>query len=332
MKKAAKKAASTSSKTADVVGQIDALRAAGNAGTLRLPGRRTLAVTSLDRVLFPDTGHTKGDVMRYYAQVAPVLLPLIKDRPLVFKRYPEGIGGFSFFQQNAPDDVPAGVRVETIVNDRGERQRRFVGGDLATLLYSVQIGNISVDPWHERVQSLDYADYTILDLDPMPKAGFKRVVQVARWIRELLDELGLAGAAKTSGSTGIHIHVPLPPRTTDETSRLLAEAIATRVSQEHPREATVERRVKARDEKQVYVDWLQNVKAKTVAGPYAVRAKPKATVSTPIAWDELTEGLDPSRFTIDTVPDRLARLGDLWGPAMKRRNSLTRALKALARG
>jgi len=261
-----------------------------------------------------------------------VLLPLIKDRPLVFKRFPEGIGGFSFFQQNAPDEVPEGVRVETIVSDRGEEQRRFVGGDLATLLYSVQIGNISVDPWHERVQSLDYADYTILDLDPMPKAGFRRVVQVARWIRELLDELGLAGAAKTSGSEGIHIYVPLPPRTTDETSRLLAEAIATRVARAHPREATVERAVKARDAAHVYVDWLQNVKAKTVAGPYAVRAKPKATVSTPIAWDELTEDLDPSRFTIETVPERLARRGDLWGPAMKKRNSLTRALAALRKG
>ena len=308
----------------DVVRQVDAIVEAGGVGTLRLPGRRTLEVTSLDKVFFPKTGHTKGDVMRYYAQVAPALLPLVKDRPLVFKRFPNGVGGPSFFQQNAPDDVPAGVRVETIHNDLGEAQRRFIGGDLATLLYSVQIGNISVDPWHERVKTLDYADYMILDLDPGDKASFRRVVQVARWVKEALDEYGLKGAPKTSGSTGIHIYVPLPPRTTDETSRLVGEIIATQVATAHPREATVERSVKARAADQVYVDYLQNIKAKTVAAAYAVRAKPLATVSTPLAWDELTDDLDATRFTIDTVPERLARLGDLWGPAMRVRNSLAK--------
>ena len=317
--KTAKRAAS-----GDVVRQIDAIAEAGGGGTLRLPGRRTLEVTSLDKVFFPKTGHTKGDVMRYYAQVAPALLPLVKDRPLVFKRFPNGVGGPSFFQQNAPEDVPAGVRVETIHNDQGEAQRRFIGGDLATLLYSVQIGNISVDPWHERVKTLDYADYMILDLDPGDKASFRRVVQVARWVKEALDEYGLEGAAKTSGSTGIHIYVPLPPRTTDETSRLVGEIIATQVAAAHPREATVERSVKARAADQVYVDYLQNIKAKTVAAAYAVRAKPLATVSTPLAWDELTDDLDATAFTIDTVPERLARVGDLWGPGMRVRNSLAK--------
>jgi bifunctional non-homologous end joining protein LigD len=315
-----------------VAQQIEARQAASGAGTLRVTSRSTLDVTSLGKVFFPETGHTKGDVMRYYARVAGVLLPLIADRPLVLKRYPNGVAGPSFYQQNAPDEVPPAVRTEIITSDKGERQSRFVGGDLATLLYTVQIGNISVDPWHSRVQSLDFADYMVLDLDPGDDATFQRVVDVARWVRDELDALGLHGALKTSGSTGLHIYVPLPPKTTDETSRDLAEVIASRVASAHPKEATVERSVKARARGTIYVDWLQNVKGKTVAGPYALRARPRATVSTPLHWEELDDRLDPLDFTIDSVPDRIAREGDLWGPAMKRRNSFGRLLSQLGKG
>ena len=318
--------------SAGVVQQIETLRAASGEGTLRLSNRSTLGVTSLGKVFFPETGQTKGDVMRYYARVAGVLLPLIADRPLVLKRYPNGVNGPSFYQQNAPDEVPEGVRTETITSDKGERQSRFIGGDLTTLLYTVQIGNISVDPWHSRVQSLDFADYMILDLDPGDDATFQRVVDVARWVRDELDALGLHGALKTSGSSGHHIYVPLPPKTTDETSRDLAEVIASRVASAHPKEATVERSVKARARGTIYVDWLQNVKGKTVAGPYAVRARPRATVSTPLHWDELDDSLDPLDFTIDSVPERIAREGDLWGPAMKRGNSFGRLLSQLGKG
>ena len=338
-KPASRKAAATKpvakgagARWAGVVQQVEALQAASGAGTLRLTSRSALDVTSLGKVFFPETGQTKGDVMRYYARVAGVLLPLIEDRPLVLKRYPNGVNGPSFYQQNAPDEVPAGVRTETITSDKGERQSRFIGGDLTTLLYTVQIGNISVDPWHSRVQSLDFADYMILDLDPGDGATFQRVVDVARWVRDELDGLGLHGALKTSGSSGLHIYVPLPPKTTDETSRDLAEVIASRVAAAHPKEATVERSVKARARGTIYVDWLQNVKGKTVAGPYAVRARPRATVSTPLHWEELDDRLDPLDFTIDSVPVRIAREGDLWGPAMKRRNSFGRLLSQLGKG
>ena len=318
--------------SAGVVQQIESLRAGSGAGTLRLSSRSTLDVTSLGKVFFPETGQTKGDIMRYYARVAGTLLPLIQDRPLVLKRYPNGVNGPSFYQQNAPDEVPAGVRTGMITSDKGERQSRFIGGDLTTLLYTVQIGNISVDPWHSRVQSLDFADYMILDLDPGDDATFERVVDVARWVRDEIDALGLHGALKTSGSSGLHIYVPLPPKTTDETSRDLAEVIASRVAGAHPKEATVERSVKARARGTIYVDWLQNVKGKTVAGPYAVRARPRATVSTPLHWDELDESLDPLDFTIESVPERIAQEGDLWGPAMKRRNSFGRLLSQLGKG
>jgi len=285
-------------------------------------------VSSLGKVFFPKDGFTKGDLMRFYATVAPYMLPAIKDRPLVLKRFPNGISGPSFYQQKAPDEAPDAVRVETIRNEENIEQRRLVGGDLATLLYTVQLGAVSVDPWHGRVGALDRADYTILDLDPGPRTTFARVVEVARWVKAEMDDLGLQGIAKTSGSSGIHIFIPLPPDTPEEAALLVAQFIATRVAEGHPREATIERSVKARPPAAVYVDYLQNIRAKTVAGVYAVRARPGATVSTPLRWQELTSSLDPRDFTVETVPKRLERLGDLWGPVMSRPNSLRGVLAA----
>jgi bifunctional non-homologous end joining protein LigD len=168
--------------SAVIIRQLDEIEhEAGGDGELTI-GRTRLRVTSLDKVFFPKKKYTKGDLMRYYVDVSKALLPVIKDRPLVLKRYPNGVTGGGFFQQKAPDDAPPGVRVETIVNDQGEQQRRLVGDGLITLLYTVQIGSVSVDPWHSRVQSLDYADYSFIDLDPGPRAGFKRVIAVARWV------------------------------------------------------------------------------------------------------------------------------------------------------
>jgi bifunctional non-homologous end joining protein LigD len=331
-KRAAKRAARSDDAADAIVGQLDEIESAGGAGTLVFGRARSLEVSSLGKVFFPGDGHTKGDVMRFYARVSPYLLPAIADRPLVLKRFPNGITGPSFYQQNAPDEAPDVVRVETIRNEKNVEQRRFIGGDLPTLLYTIQLGAISVDPWHGRVGALEYADYTILDLDPGPRATFARVVEVAHWVHEELEVLGLEGAAKTSGSRGIHIHVPLPSRTSEETALLVAQLIATRVSEAHPSEATIERSVKARPPAAVYVDYLQNIRAKTVAGVYSVRAKPGATVSTPLRWTELVPTLDPRSFTIDTVPQRVNRLGDLWAVVKQRKNSLQGVLDAASTG
>ena len=293
-----------------------------------LESGKTLDVSSLGKVFFPGDGVTKGDLMRYYTRVSPYLLPAVADRPLVLKRFPNGITGPSFYQQNAPDEAPDVVRIETIRNEKNVEQRRIIAGDLATLLYTVQLGAISVDPWHARVGALEYADYTILDLDPGPRATFARVVEVALMVREELESLGLTGAVKTSGSRGLHVYVPLPPRTPDETALLVAQIVATRVASAHPREATIERSVKARPPAAVYVDYLQNIRGKTVAGVYSVRAKPGATVSTPLRWTEVVPSLDPRRFTIGTMPDRLRRMGDLWAPTLRSGNSLQGLLGA----
>lgn len=316
----------------DLTAELEDIERNGGDGTLRVARAQTLDVSRLDRMFFPEAGYTKGDLMRYYARVAPVLLPVMANRPLVLKRSPAGVQGQTFFQQNAPKDAPRTVHVAAITSEAGTVHRRIVGGTLATLLYTVQLGCISVDPWHSRLRSLDFADYAMLDLDPGPEAPFKRVVEVAQWIKDALDAASLTAAIKTSGSRGLHIVVPLPPRTSYDVALLLAQRLATAVSQAHPTAATIERSLKARPSGSVYVDYLQNARGKSLAAAYCVRARPLATVSTPLEWSELTPDLDPGRFTIATVPKRIEALGDLWHTAMHRRNAPRIVLAVLGRG
>ena len=305
-----------------IVGQLSAIEDAGGDGTLDFGGGKTLKISNLDKVFFPKEKYTKGDVMRYYTRITDFILPTIQDRPLVLKRFPNGINGESFYQQKASETTPPEVRVEEIETDGGEKQRRFIGGDLLTLLYTIQLGAISVDPWHARVGSLEYADYTIIDLDPGSRANFARVVQIARWAKEVIDGFGLHAAVKTSGSTGLHIYLPLPPKTPNEAATLVAQMIATKLADAHPKEATIERSVKARGAATVYVDYLQNIQGKTVAGPYCVRAKPGATVSTPLKWTELRDDLDPHDFHLGNAVERFEKVGDIWNEAMRKKNSL----------
>ena len=301
-------------------------------GSLVLPGGASLSVTSLGRVVLPRgkgmPAVTKGDLLRYYVHIAPVLLPAVADRPLVLKRYHTAEGGRArqtFYQQHAPTTVPDGIRV-AVVGD-GEK-RRFIAGDLTTLLYVVQLGAISIDPWHARVGSPDTPDYAIIDLDPGPGVGFPAVVDCARWVKDELDRLRLHALAKTSGASGMHIVIPMPEGVPGDAARLLAEVVAVRVAAQHPRLATVVRSVRARPKGSIYVDYLQNIRGKTVASVYSARAEPGATVSTPLRWDEVTEGLDPRAFTIATLPARVGEVGDLWAAAMKKGNSLDQLLRA----
>lgn len=304
-----------------VVDQLRENAEAANA-TIEIDSRTKLAVTNLGKVFFPAAKLTKGRLMEYYAEISPYLLPALEDRPLVLKRYPNGIKADAFYQQKAPDKVPPGIRVEEVADEGITTQSRLIGGGLATLLYIAQLGAISTDPWHSRVQSIADADYSIIDLDPGPKATFKRVVQVARWVKEVLDEFGLHAIPKTSGASGIHIVLPLPAGASYAVSVTLAELVARRVNEEHPRETTVHRWVKSRPPAAVYVDYLQNIRGKTVASVYSVRAEPHASVSTPLKWSELTEDLSPRDFTILNVPARVKRMGDLWATGMKKTNQL----------
>ena len=310
----------------DLIGAIAELEESRGGGTLNLGGEQRLEVSNLDKRFFPKPGYTKGDLLAYYASVSPFLLPAIADRALVMKRFPHGVNGSSFYQQRAPENPPGDVRVEPVADEGLKTQDRLVGGDLATLLYVVQLGAISIDPWHSRVQSMTDADYAIVDLDPGPRASFKRVVDVALWVGEELDRLGLHGVPKTSGSSGMHIVLPLAPETPNDTARLVAEIVATRVAERHPRETTVTRWVQSRPTSAVYVDFLQNIRGKTVASVYSARATPDATVSTPLRWNELTPALDPRDFTIESMGARLRETGDLWREGMRRTNDPRRLL------
>jgi bifunctional non-homologous end joining protein LigD len=326
----AKGAASGGSAYRDVLVQLEAIEADKGSGTVDLPDGSSLRVTSLGKPYFSNPTITKGALMRYYVQVAPALLPALADRPMVLKRMPEGIDGETFFQQRPPSGAPDVMRTAEVPTEDGS-QPRVIGGDLGTTMSLVQFGVISMDPWHSRIDSLDVPDYVFLDLDPGPRAEFTRVVEVALAVHEELQALGLHGVPRTSGSRGMHIALPLPPGLTYDAALVLAQIVATRVADAHRGMATVERTVKQRAADAVYVDYLQNVRGKSIASVYSARARRGATVATPLAWDEVTPKLDLTAFTIETVPERLEEVGDLWGAGMKRLNTM-RAITRLAGG
>ena len=302
---------------ASVTDQLRTLEDARRDGTIDLPDGRRLGVTNLHKIFWPKPKLTKGDLLRYYAEVSSFILPAVADRPLVMKRFPNGVGGMAFYQQRSRlEKPPAGVRIEMLPDELDPISepdaRRFVGGSLITLLYMTQIAAISQDPWFSRVQSPLDADYVALDLDPGDDTPFSRVLDVARWVHDELETLRVPGVPKTSGSSGLHVYIPLPPGTSYESGMLFCQIVATVVASRHPKVATVERTVRARPRGTVYVDYLQNILGKTLATAYSARASDFAGVSTPLAWDEVHEGVDPRDFTIVNAPARFSAVGDLW--------------------
>ena len=286
-------------------------------GDITLPNGDSLRVTNLAKLFWPRLKITKGDLLRYYVEVSPYLLPAVLDRPLVMKRFPNGIDKPAFYQQRHPEQVPAGVRRMQLpehvdpIGEEGPRDR-LIGGSLTTLLYMTQIAAVSQDPWFSRVTDPFHADSAAIDLDPGDGATFGHVLDVARWVKEELDRYGIPAQPKTSGASGLHIYIPLPPRTTYDTGQVLCQIIATVVASKHPRVATVERTVRKRGRGTVYVDYLQNILGKTLATAYSARASDYAGVSTPLTWKEVEQGVDPGDFTIRTAPQRFRDVGDLW--------------------
>jgi len=319
--------------TREVVEQLRVLEDARKDGTIALPGGGRLGVTNLAKVFWPEQKLTKGDLLRYYATVAPFILPAVEDRPLVMKRFPNGVTGLAFYQQRQRlEQPPPGVRIEELPGEiepiSDGDARRFIGGSLITLLYMTQIAAISQDPWFSRVQSPGDADYVAIDLDPDDDAPFSRVLDVARWVRDELASLKVPSVPKTSGSSGLHVYIPLPPGTSYESGMLFCQIVATMVAARHPKVATVERKVRARARGTVYVDYLQNILGKTLATAYSARASAFAGVSTPLTWKEVDAGVDPRDFTIVTAPARFAEVGDLWAPL---RSGKTADLEAIFR-
>ena len=287
-------------------------------------------VTNADKVFWPDEGYTKGELIDYYRAVAPYLLPYLANRPLVLTRYPDGIDGKSFYQKDAPVYVPDWIRLEALWSEGSEREiRYFVIESAEGLAYIANLGAIPLHVWSARVGSLQHPDWCILDLDPKG-APFEHVVRVARAIHQLCEAIDLPHYAKTSGSTGLHVLIPLGARYTHEQSRALAELLANCVVRELPEIATVARQIDAREGK-VYVDYLQNGHGRLLVAPFSARPVPGAMVSMPLRWNQVTARLDMRRYTIKTAPALLGKqtsdplVGVLGEPA-----DLPRCLERLA--
>ena len=293
------------------------------------PEPRQVSFTNLDKVYWPDDGFTKGDLIAYYEEIAEWLLPYLKDRPVVLTRYPDGIDGKSFFQKDAPSYAPRWVRLETMWSEGTEREiRYFVLDDVPSLLYVANMGTIPLHVWSSRVAALERPDWCILDLDPKG-APLSDVIKIARYLHELCDDVGLPNFVKTSGSTGIHVLIPLGARYTYEQSRTLAELIARVAVRALPDIATIVRSVSNRGGK-VYVDYGQNGHGQLLVSPLCVRPLPKAPVSMPLEWREINSRLTLARYNIRTAAKWLRKHGDPLIGVLDQSIDMLAALESLA--
>ena len=286
---------------------------------------RVVRLSNLRKVFWPDDGYTKGDLIAYYDAIAPLMLVHLRDRPVVLTRYPDGIQGKSFFQKDAPVFVPDWVRTETVYSKDSDRDiRYFVIGDAETLRYVANLGTIPIHMWSARSGSLERPDWLVLDLDPKG-APFAHVVEVARALHRILDTLELPSYPKTSGASGPHILIPLGRRYTHEECRTFARLLATLGLQAKPEISTLARPLHARAGK-VYIDWGQNGHGNTIVAPFSLRPVPGASASCPLRWSEVTNRLDPARFTLKTLPKRFQTMEDPLAPVLGQGIDMGRAI------
>ena len=296
-------------------------------------GSRTLRLSNLDKVFWPEEGITKGDLLAYYRDIASVLVPHLRDRPFTLKRYPDGIEGGFFFQKDAPKHMPEWiptVEVEATTRERPRRTRTIrapLVNDELGLLWMVNMGCIDLNAWYSRRDTPGRPDFVLFDLDPSPDVGFRETVEVALLVKQALDAFGLASFPKTSGGDGIHVLVPVERRHTYEETREFCEIVARALVRTNRALVTTEWTKRKR--RGVLIDCNQNGEGKTIASVYSVRPRPGAPVSTPLRWDELDADLDPAAFTMETVLARVERFGDLFEGVLTTRQRLDRALSAL---
>ena len=293
------------------------------------PLPREVKFSNLEKVFWPDEGYTKGDLIEYYRAVSPWLLPYLKDRPVVLTRYPDGIGGKSFFQKDAPSFVPEWMRLERIWSEDTQREiSYFVCDNVESLLYIANMASIPLHIWGSRIASLEQPDWCILDLDPK-EAPFEHVVTIARATKTLCDDIGLPCFIKTSGSTGLHVLLPLGRQCTYEQARTLGGLLARVIAAELPEIATITRQVEKRGAR-VYLDYVQNGHGRLLVAPFSVRPLPGAPVSMPLKWNEVTPKLDIRKFTIENAPARMKKLDqDPVRPVLDLKPDLVHALEQL---
>jgi bifunctional non-homologous end joining protein LigD len=286
-----------------------------DATELRIDGK-TVALTNLRKPFWPDLGITKGDLLRYYAAVAPALLPHLRDRAMVMKRYPNGIAGKFFFMKRIPPGHPEWIETCRIEHDSGNIIDFPVVQDLASLLWVVNLGCIDLNQWYARCDDVDRPDYLHFDLDPVPGASWERVREAALLVREALHSIGIPSHAKTSGSKGIHVYIPIVRGPIQKEVWTFAKEFALTLASQRPALVTAEYRIAKRPRGRVLVDYNQNAWGRTLASVYSVRPRPVPGVSTPVTWEEIEQGITIEDFQISNVPERIRRVGDLWKPML----------------
>jgi bifunctional non-homologous end joining protein LigD len=288
-------------------------------------------LTHLNKFYFREVGLKKRDLLAYYYRMADYILPFLKDRPMVLRRYPDGVGGKAFFQKEAPSFLPDWIRTATVDSEeRGGEMQYILCDTRAALLYLTNLGCIDHNPWSSREESQDRPDWVFFDLDPTPGTPFSDVMHMAREIHAMLKSIRIQCFLKTSGASGFHIFIPLEPIYTYEQTRTFAEVVGRLVAAENPKLTTFERTVRKRPKGRILIDALQNASGKPLACAYSVRAEPQASISTPLVADELTQKITPESFTVKNFDRRIEEAGDLWKDFWKKRQTLDRALELLA--
>jgi bifunctional non-homologous end joining protein LigD len=280
---------------------------------------RTVTLTNLRKPFWPRLGLTKRDLLQYYLDVAPVLLPHLRDRAMVMKRYPDGAGGKFFFMKRAPSPRPDWIETCPIKHRAGRVIEFPMVQDLASLLWVVNLGCIDLNQWYARCDDVDRPDYLHFDLDPVKGTPFERVVETALLVRDTLQRLRMPSFPKTTGSTGMHIYVPIRRGPTQKQVWTVAKQIAGVMEAARPSLVTTEFLVARRPRGRVLVDYNQNAWGRTLASVYSVRPRPEATVSTPVTWKDVERGMRIEDFRLDNVPARIRKVGDLWAPLLAQR-------------
>jgi bifunctional non-homologous end joining protein LigD len=294
-----------------------AIPRAGNA-TITVAGKE-VRLTNLDKLFWPEEKITKGDLIQYYADVAPVLLPHIRDRAMVMKRYPHGAGGEFFFMKRAPVPRPDWIRTCRIDHESGNVIDFPVIDDVPSLLWVINLGCIDLNQWYAKCDDVNRPDYLHFDLDPGVGATWERVLACGLVVRDALEALKMPSVVKTTGSKGLHVYVPIVRGPIQKEVWTFAKALAVELASRHPELMTSEYRVARRPRGRVLVDYNQNAWGRTLASIYSVRPRPRAPVSTPVAWKEIDKGVRIEDFRIDNVRTRIAKTGDLWKPMLQTR-------------
>lgn len=295
---------------------------AGKAGAAIRVEERTLHITNLNKLFWPERKITKGALLQYYADIAPVLLPHVRDRAMVMKRYPNGIDGDFFYMKRAPRPRPEWIETCAIAHASGSVIEFPKVQDLPSLLWIVNLGCIDLNPWYSRCDDTNRPDYLHFDLDPVesdPPVPLARVREAALRIKAALDALNMPSLPKSSGSRGIHIYVPIVRGPSQKQVWRFAKSFTQSMAARHPDLITAEYRVARRPAGRVLVDYNQNAWGRTLASVYSVRPRPAAPVAVPLSWEEIQNGFEMNDFTIHNVPGRVARLGDLWQPLREAR-------------